>query len=87
MLMFIVGATWAPSSVSYGGNNRSVLIRVPDSKRFDFLLFKIASSPASAMIEQLFSLSLSLSLLSELSCDWQTAAAMRIFYILSYQPF
>jgi glutamine synthetase len=32
------GATWAPNSVTYAGNNRTHMIRVPDGGRFEFRL-------------------------------------------------
>ena len=30
------GATWAPNHISYGGNNRTQLIRIPDAGRIEF---------------------------------------------------
>ena len=30
------GATWAPNAVTFGGNNRTHMIRVPDEGRFEF---------------------------------------------------
>ncbi|ODN69248.1 type III glutamate--ammonia ligase [Methylobrevis pamukkalensis] len=32
------GATWAPNTITYSGNNRTHLIRVPDGGRFEFRL-------------------------------------------------
>jgi glutamine synthetase len=31
----VSGSTWAPNAVSWGGNNRTNLIRVPDAPRFE----------------------------------------------------
>jgi glutamine synthetase len=39
------GATWAPSTVSYSGNNRTHTIRIPDSGRFEFRLADSAANP------------------------------------------
>ncbi len=39
------GATWAPNSVTFGGNNRTHLIRVPDVGRFEFRLADGAANP------------------------------------------
>ncbi|MDX1709926.1 MAG: type III glutamate--ammonia ligase [Rhodovibrionaceae bacterium] len=32
------GATWSPNTVSYGGNNRTHMVRIPDPGRFEFRL-------------------------------------------------
>jgi glutamine synthetase len=39
------GATWAPNTVSYGGNNRTHMIRIPDAGRFEFRLADGAANP------------------------------------------
>ena len=39
------GATWAPTAVTYGGNNRTNMIRIPDAGRFEFRLADGAANP------------------------------------------
>ncbi len=39
------GATWAPNTITYGGNNRTHMIRVPDSGRFELRLMDGATNP------------------------------------------
>jgi len=39
------GASWSPSSISYTGNNRTHMIRVPDSGRFELRLMDGSSNP------------------------------------------
>lgn len=39
------GATWSPSSVTYGGNNRTHMVRIPDSGRLEFRLADGAANP------------------------------------------
>jgi glutamine synthetase len=39
------GATWSPSSISYSGNNRTHMIRIPDSGRFELRLMDGSSNP------------------------------------------
>lgn len=39
------GATWAPNAVSYGGDNRSHMIRIPDAGRIEFRLADGAVNP------------------------------------------
>ena len=39
------GATWAPNAVSYSGNNRTHMIRVPDRGRFEMRLMDGAANP------------------------------------------
>ncbi|MCY3769833.1 MAG: type III glutamate--ammonia ligase [Gammaproteobacteria bacterium] len=39
------GATWSPSSVSYGGNNRTHMVRIPDAGRFELRLMDGAANP------------------------------------------
>ncbi|MEN9214945.1 MAG: type III glutamate--ammonia ligase [Gloeomargarita sp. DG02_4_bins_56] len=47
------GATWAPQTISYTGNNRTHLIRIPDPGRFELRLADGAANPyllAAALI-------------------------------------
>ena len=39
------GATWSPSSVTYTGNNRTHMIRVPDDGRFELRLMDGSTNP------------------------------------------
>lgn len=39
------GATWAPNTITYAGNNRTHMIRVPDGGRFEFRLADGAVNP------------------------------------------
>ncbi len=39
------GATWAPNTVTYGGNNRTHMVRIPDGGRFEFRLMDGAANP------------------------------------------
>jgi glutamine synthetase len=39
------GATWAPNTVTYGGNNRTHMVRIPDQGRFEFRLMDGATNP------------------------------------------
>jgi glutamine synthetase type III len=39
------GATWAPNTVTYTGNNRTHMIRIPDSGRFELRLADGAANP------------------------------------------
>lgn len=41
----ISGATWAPNAVSYSGNNRTHMIRVPERGRFELRLMDGAANP------------------------------------------
>ncbi len=41
----ISGATWAPNTVTYTGNNRTHMIRIPDAGRFEFRLADGAANP------------------------------------------
>jgi len=41
----VSGATWAPQSVTYSGNNRTHLIRIPDAGRFEVRLADGAANP------------------------------------------
>ncbi len=39
------GATWAPGSITYGGNNRTHMIRIPESDRLELRLMDGAANP------------------------------------------
>jgi len=39
------GATWAPNTITYGGNNRTHMVRIPDSGRFELRLMDGAANP------------------------------------------
>ena len=39
------GASWSPSSISYTGNNRTHMIRIPDEGRFELRLMDGSSNP------------------------------------------
>lgn len=39
------GATWSPGTVTYGGNNRTHLVRIPDEGRFEVRLADGAANP------------------------------------------
>jgi len=39
------GATWSPNAVTYSGNNRSHMIRIPDAGRFELRLMDGAANP------------------------------------------
>ena len=39
------GATWSPNAISYSGNNRTHMVRVPDDGRFELRLMDGASNP------------------------------------------
>jgi glutamine synthetase len=41
----VSGATWAPNTVTYTGNNRTHMIRIPDKGRFEFRLADGAANP------------------------------------------
>ena len=41
----ISGATWSPSSISYTGNNRTHMIRIPDAGRFELRLMDGSANP------------------------------------------
>ena len=41
----ISGATWAPNMVSYGGNNRTHMVRIPEAGRFELRLMDGAANP------------------------------------------
>jgi glutamine synthetase len=39
------GATWSPNTITYAGNNRTHMIRIPDPGRFEFRLADGAANP------------------------------------------
>lgn len=39
------GATWSPSSITYGGNNRTHMVRIPGDDRFELRLADGAANP------------------------------------------
>ncbi|MEJ8574374.1 type III glutamate--ammonia ligase [Microbaculum marinum] len=39
------GATWSPNTVTYAGNNRTHMVRIPDAGRFEFRLADGAANP------------------------------------------
>ena len=39
------GATWCPNAVTYGGNNRTHMVRIPDKGRFELRLMDGAANP------------------------------------------
>ena len=41
----VSGATWSPNTVTYSGNNRTHMIRIPDSGRFELRLPDGAANP------------------------------------------
>jgi glutamine synthetase len=41
----VSGATWSPNTISYAGNNRTHMIRIPDRGRFEFRLADGAANP------------------------------------------
>ncbi|MCP4984324.1 MAG: type III glutamate--ammonia ligase [Gammaproteobacteria bacterium] len=41
----VSGATWSPNAVTYGGNNRTHMVRIPDDGRFELRLMDGASNP------------------------------------------
>ena len=43
--MTLSGATWSPNAISYSGNNRTHMVRVPDPGRFELRLMDGAANP------------------------------------------
>ena len=41
----ISGATWSPSSITYGGNNRTHMVRIPDGGRAEYRLPDCSANP------------------------------------------
>ena len=42
------GATWSPSAISYSGNNRTHMVRIPEAGRFELRLMDGAANPYMA---------------------------------------
>ena len=43
--MTLSGATWSPNAISYSGNNRTHMVRIPDPGRFELRLMDGAANP------------------------------------------
>ena len=41
----VSGATWSPNSITYGGNNRTHMVRIPDAGRIEYRLPDNAANP------------------------------------------
>jgi glutamine synthetase len=41
----VSGATWAPNTITFGGNNRTHMVRIPDTGRFELRLMDGAANP------------------------------------------
>jgi glutamate---methylamine ligase len=41
----VSGATWSPNAISYGGNNRTHMVRIPELGRFELRLMDGAANP------------------------------------------
>jgi glutamate---methylamine ligase len=41
----VSGATWSPNAISYGGNNRTHMVRIPEPGRFEIRLMDGAANP------------------------------------------
>ncbi len=41
----VSGATWSPNAISYSGNNRTHMVRIPDAGRFELRLMDGAANP------------------------------------------
>lgn len=39
------GATWSPNTITYGGNNRTHMVRIPEPNRFEFRILDGATNP------------------------------------------
>ena len=39
------GATWSPNTITYGGNNRTHMVRIPEAGRFELRLMDAAVNP------------------------------------------
>jgi glutamine synthetase len=39
------GATWSPNAITYSGNNRTHMVRIPDNGRFEIRLMDGATNP------------------------------------------
>ena len=70
------GASWSPSSISYSGNNRTHMIRIPDPGRFELRLMDGSANPyllqAGVIASGLYGLNLKLDPGEPLSCNMYT---------------
>jgi len=70
------GATWSPSSISYTGNNRTHMIRIPDPGRFELRLMDGSANPyllqASVLAAGLFGLKNKIDPGKPLDCNMYT---------------
>jgi len=70
------GATWSPSSLSYTGNNRTHMIRIPDPGRFELRLMDGSANPyllqASVLAAGLFGLKNKIDPGKPLDCNMYT---------------
>ena len=70
------GASWSPSSISYTGNNRTHMIRIPDPGRFELRLMDGSSNPyllqAGVLAAGLYGLKLKLDPGEPLNCNMYT---------------
>ncbi len=70
------GASWSPSSISYTGNNRTHMIRIPDPGRFELRLMDGSSNPyllqAGVIAAGLYGLNLKLDPGEPLNCNMYT---------------
>ena len=70
------GASWSPSSISYTGNNRTHMIRIPDPGRFELRLMDGSSNPyllqAGVLAAGLYGLNLKLDPGEPLNCNMYT---------------
>ena len=70
------GATWSPSSISYTGNNRTHMIRIPDPGRFELRLMDGSVNPyllqASVLAAGLFGLKNKIDPGKPLDCNMYT---------------
>ena len=70
------GATWSPSSISYTGNNRTHMIRIPDPGRFELRLMDGSTNPyllqASIIAAGLYGLDNKIDPGEPLSCNMYT---------------
>jgi len=70
------GATWSPSSVSYTGNNRTHMIRIPDPGRFELRLMDGSANPyllqASVLAAGLYGLKNKIDPGKPLNCNMYT---------------
>ena len=67
------GASWSPSSISYSGNNRTHMIRIPDPGRFELRLMDGSANPymlqAGIIAAGLYGLNMKLDPGEPLSCN------------------